>query len=158
MIIQLKHKFTKKRVTVVCAHLKAFQEFSQRRTEQVEFLLKTLKEHMSATCSDIDQLQDQAVILCGDLNGVYTEEFYQLIMNERMFKLADVYPKSTQGYRKTVDYVFYNTKALNLMNYLEITPIKTKSASPNSKKRIMEIPNLEYPSDHFSLVCDFQIR
>lgn len=117
---------------------------------------------MSATCSDSDQLQDQAVILCGDLNGVYTEDFYQLIMNERMFKLADVYPKSvqgTQGYkRKVVDYIFFNTKALNLMNYLELTPIRTKSASPNSKQRIMEIPNLEYPSDHFSLVCDFQIR
>jgi len=50
ILIQLRHKFTKKRVTIVCVHLKAYQEFSQAKDADKDMHLKahikSLKDHM----------------------------------------------------------------------------------------------------------------
>ena len=148
----MRHKFTKKRVTIVCIHLKAFEDFSEKRTEQTEFVLNVLKEHMLET--DIESVKDQAVIICGDLNGNHTEDFYQLLVNDNLFNLRDVYSNKSEANSKkrpVVDYIFYTNKSLHLINYLESDVLKT------NKKKTMEIPNLAYPSDHLSLICDFQI-
>jgi nocturnin len=150
IIVQLKHKFTKKRVTIISVHLKAYEDFAPRRAKQIEFILKVLKEHVLET--EQDAFNNQAVILCGDMNGDFLEPFYKLIVNDEVFKFRDAYPKfekSNRRQKNAIDYVFYTDECLNLMNLLEV--------DVPSKKRHFELPSLEYPSDHFSLVCDFQI-
>ncbi len=89
-----------------------------------------------------------------DLNINFNEPFYNLIVRDELFKLKDVYPKNSsvsKRQRNAIDYIFHTEGSLNLMNYLEMVP-------NNIKSNHYEIPNLEYPSDHFSLVCDFQIK
>ena len=131
-------------------HLKAYQDFAQKRVEQIEFVLNILEEHVMS--SDIDDIKNQSIILCGDFNGEYVEPFYNLILKHEMIKFSDVYPKSSPNkrHKNVIDYVFYTSKSLNLLSYLELNPLK-------KNQNYADLPNLEYPSDHFSLVCDFQI-
>lgn len=151
IIVQLKHKFTKKRVTIICVHLKAYSDFSNKRAAQTEFILKVLKHHVLET--EIGDVNNQAVIICGDMNGDFLEPFYEKIVKDEVFRFRDVYPKfahSNRRQKNAIDYIFYTDKSLNLMTFLEVCV--------PSMTRHFEIPCLEYPSDHFSLVCDFQIR
>lgn len=133
-------------------HLKAFQDFSQKRTEQTEYIMNILKEHILN--SSAEDIKSQSVVICGDFNGTFTEPFYNTIVKSDLFKLKDVYPKNSsvsKRQRNSIDFIFHSENSLNLMNYLEMNPI-------NKKSNGFEIPSLEYPSDHFSLVCDFQIK
>jgi len=151
IIMQLKHKFTKKRVTITCVHLKAYNDFASKRAQQIEFVLNVMKEHVLQT--EEDSLKNLSVILCGDMNGDFTEKFYSLIINNDMFKFRDAYPKfekSNRRQKNAIDYIFYTGGFLNLINFLEM--------EVPAKKKHFEIPSLEYPSDHFSLICDFQIK
>lgn len=50
----------------------------------------------------------------------------------------------------TIDYVFYTKNRLELEGVLEFPTEKDIGSG--------RVPNLSYPSDHFSLVCDFRIR
>jgi len=138
--MQLKHKYTRKRLTVVCVHLKAYHEFEQKRYEQTNFILNTLKEHLKCNQEEINK---QSVIICGDFNGFSNEKFYKLIMSDSKLKLNDI----DYSYKKSqVDFLFYtkHNNTLKLVNYLERIEVNDS------------LPNLNYPSDHLSLVCDFR--
>ena len=104
--------------------------------------------------------------MCGDFNGEPFENFYSPIVNDSSLNLKDAYtladgtkdPTSAkykydngkdEFFNRAIDYIFYNPSVMLLKNYLEL---------PKNDKTIMEIglPNLNYSSDHLSLVCDFK--
>ncbi len=109
--------------------------------------MNVLKEQMS----DQDS-KEHSICICGDFNGERMEEFYNLIVKHESFKLADAYdrklanPISTSR-PKYVDYIFHSNTTLRLLNLVR-----------DDKKHLrgLSFPNLSYPSDHLSLVCDFQ--
>lgn len=149
IIIQLRHKFTKKIITVVCAHLKSGRDeeknFENKRFNQTKQILTTLKELLVATTS-LEEVKNSAVVICGDFNGDYKESFYELIMNDYLLKLHDSHPKSPINKNTyTVDYIFYTSNSLEILGQL-------------SQKRNGFLPNLSYPSDHLSLVCEFKVK
>lgn len=136
--MQLKNKYTRKRVTILCLHLKAFHEFADKRLEQTKFILNVLKEHLIGNQEDLNK---QPVIICGDFNGVCKEPFYKLILNGADVKLSDI---NYSVKKDQIDYIFYTNKSLKLVSYLDRVEVKEP------------LPSLSYPSDHLSLVCDFQ--
>ena len=140
IIIQLKHKFARKRVTIVCVHLKAFPEYADKRLEQMKFIMNVLKEHL--ICNQEDILK-QPVIMCGDFNGSSQEPFFNFILSQSDMKLNSVYLKNKHAH---VDYIFYtkSNSSLELLSYLERVQVNET------------LPSLTYPSDHLSLVCDFR--
>jgi endonuclease/exonuclease/phosphatase family metal-dependent hydrolase len=140
IIIQLKHKFTRKRVTIVCVHLKAFQEFAEKRLEQTKFIMNILREHLVCNQEDISK---QPVIMCGDFNGSLQEPFFNLILSQSDMRLSSV---DFMNKKEQIDYIFYtkSNSSLELVSYLERVQVKET------------LPSLIYPSDHLSLVCDFQ--
>lgn len=160
IIMQLKHKLTKKRVNIVCAHLKAYEEYSEKRAEQIEFILNCLRECLDDPTTGSESLEQQACIFCGDLNGERAELFYELLMKNEHFSFSDAYLKQyneiiskEKGFRfKNVDYILYTRNSLRLVNYLDLCD----SSMINNKKFYDSLPSLSYPSDHLSLVCDFQ--
>jgi nocturnin len=152
IILQLKHIFTKKRLTIICVHLKANENFSELRKQQTEYMMKILKEHMSEK-----DLKDQPLLLCGDFNGERIEEFYDLIVQDKSFDLCDAYDRklalpnsngNNSNFKrpKYVDYIFYSKSTLRLLSVL----------NEDRRNLYFTLPCLRYPSDHLSLVCDFQ--
>jgi nocturnin len=180
--MQLKHKQTRKRVNVLCVHLKAFEEFSKLRAEQTGFLLNILKETL-VDKNDIEtRLAQQPILICGDFNGDTHEQFYKLLVNqnsnaninytkisdssnnnENYIDLSDAYDSyrkfnanqnvngnnNTNNVSRNVDYIFYTRSTLKLINYLNLE---------TEKHKMLRFPDLTYPSDHLSLVCDFQFN
>lgn len=96
-----------------------------------------MREHLKYNQEDIKK---QTVILCGDFNGHFNEPFYKLVMSDPDIKFSDI---NYQYKKDQIDYIFY-TNQLKLISYLERVETSEK------------LPNLTYPSDHLSLVCDFQ--
>lgn len=165
IILRLKHVPTGQNVSVVCVHLKSKSENFQKRTAQTKFVLEKLKQHL--LYSDYQPMDAQRVIICGDFNGEPFEDFYKTIVNDSDFKslLADAYTLVKNGGEKekttikirdgvmlnrAIDYIFINRNKLQLLSYLEL---------PKNHPVIdtIGLPNLEYSSDHLSLVCDFKI-
>lgn len=158
IIITLKHTKTKKNVTIVCLHLKSKAKNHERRERQIQFVLNSLKIHLSGST-----YASEPILLCGDFNGEPFENFCKLIVNDKdLTNLVDSYSLVSKGkkepttikirdskmLRRGIDYVFYNKNALKLNGYLEL---------PKNDELIEEqgLPNLKYSSDHLSLVCDF---
>jgi nocturnin len=191
--MQLKHRHSKKRVNILCAHLKAYDEYSEKRTAQTEFLLNILKETIVDKTDIETELRNQPIIICGDFNGDTHEPFYKLITNDNKNNRSQnnyAFSKSTDqpecfinlsdayfSYReynnnmfnkdrfkrhgtnntKNVDYIFYTKSTLKLINYLNLDPDSNEiNYSRTNANR--NYPSLSYPSDHLSLVCDFQFN
>ncbi len=170
IITMLLHKPTNNCIYVVCLHLKSKVHHHSRREAQIKIVLESIKLHINGT-SLISSLPEHqvshkaAVLVVGDFNGEPFENFYKEIVNDSVLNLKDAYtlPDGTKDpttikYRgendffiRAIDYIFYNPLAMHLKNYLEL---------PKDDKTIMEIglPNLSYPSDHLSLVCDFKFN
>ena len=138
--MQLKHKLTRKRVTIVCVHLKAFHEYAEKRLEQTKFIMNVLNEHLICNQEDVAK---QPVIMCGDFNGNAQEQFFKFIVSHSEMKLSSV---DFLNKKEQIDYIFYtkNNNSLKLLSYLERIQVKES------------LPSLSYPSDHLSLVCNFQ--
>lgn len=162
IILQLQHLQSKKILSVVCVHLKSKVQNSERRALQAEYMLKILKRHMFTNQNSIDA--NRSIILCGDFNGEPFEKFYELIMNDSDIKFDNAYIKCVDSNGKalpstfkireptglisrTIDYIFYTSSNLNLLQYLKLPDTDTLEA----------LPNIRYSSDHLSLVCDFEI-
>jgi len=97
--------------------------------------MNILREHLACNQEDISK---QPVIMCGDFNGSLQEPFFNLILS---LSSVDFMNKKEQ-----IDYIFYtkSNSSLELVSYLERVQVKET------------LPSLIYPSDHLSLVCDFQ--
>lgn len=162
IILQLKHKETNSLITLVCVHLKAKKNPDVRRN-QIEFILNNLKSHLST----IPSLNEHPIILCGDFNGEPSETFYEYITNFSDINFTDSYfsclnaknerrastfkiRETTGLVARTIDYIFYTNSCLNLLSYLNLPDASDLDSN-------IGIPNLSYPSDHFSLVCDFEL-
>lgn len=163
LLMILKLKQTGEEICVATTHLKARHSalLATLRNEQGKDLLQFIKHHCG----------DRPIILGGDFNAEPTEPIYNTVLNSGP-NLASAYAESNINTRipsgdreppyttwkireegevcHTIDYVFFTKNKLELESVLEFP----------SEKDIGEdrVPSLSYPSDHFSLVCDFTIR
>jgi len=144
--VNLRHKSTKSEVCVATTHLKARigALLATLRNEQGKDLLawlSTVKQH-------------RPLILTGDFNADPSEAVVRTIKEE----LASAYPDSTPfttwkiretGEQKSIlDYIFHSAG---------IQASATLDMPTEQQIGIDRLPSLAFPSDHLSMVADFQV-
>lgn len=147
---------------IATTHLKARNGalLSTLRNEQGKDLLSFVQKHC----------QDLPLIICGDFNAEPIEPIYNTILDNPL-GLGSAYADCDSNFKvpscqrepayttwkirdegeicHTIDYIFYNKKHLMVEAVLELP-----SGEDIGEHRV---PSFSYPSDHFSLVCDFKI-
>lgn len=166
LLMILKIKQTGQEICVATTHLKAKHSalLATLRNEQGKDLVQFVK----------DKSEGRPVVLCGDFNAEPQEPVYSTVLKGYQ-NLASAYaecnandeiellpsasrepPYTTWKIREegevchTIDYVFYTKDRLELEGVLEFPTEKDVGSG--------RVPNLSYPSDHFSLVCDLRIK
>ncbi|XP_070137681.1 nocturnin isoform X2 [Drosophila bipectinata] len=161
---------------VCTTHLKARHGalLAKLRNEQGRDLIRFVKQFAGET----------PLLLCGDFNAEPVEPIYSTILGCDLLRLGSAYadvkldrekilqpsedvgefvsesikrepPYTTWKIREdgeechTIDYVFYTPDRLKIKNCLEFP-----AGEQIGKNRT---PSYQYPSDHFSLVCDFEL-
>lgn len=143
-------------------HLKARNGalLSTLRNEQGKDLLDFVTAHYGG----------RPVIICGDFNAEPSEPVYLTLLGNQVLRLASAYastgdgseaapgepPYTTWKIREegevchTIDYVFYSKDSFTVEAVLDFP----------TGEEIGEgrVPSFGYPSDHFSLVCDFRFK
>lgn len=156
----LRHKATGKEMGIATTHLKARQGalLSTLRNEQGKDILDFLAEQLKESIQ-------MPIILAGDFNAEPTEPVYSTLRSDERFGFESAYreaspdgvepPYTTWKVRgegeccHTIDYVFYTKKNMSVQ---QVLPFPTgQDIGPD------RVPSLKYPSDHFSLVVDFQL-
>ncbi|CAG9856001.1 unnamed protein product [Phyllotreta striolata] len=158
----LKMKETGQEICVTTTHLKAKNGalLSTLRNEQGKDLLQFVRAHSRGL----------PLIIAGDFNAEPVEPIYNTILDNALglgsayadcdtnfsLKSADREPTYTTWKIRgegevchTIDYVFYSKNQLELEGVLELP-----TGEEIGENRV---PSMAYPSDHFSLVCDFKI-
>ncbi|SPP83472.1 nocturnin isoform X2 [Drosophila guanche] len=173
---RLQLKSSGREFCVCTTHLKARHGalLAKLRNEQGRDLMRFVKQFAGET----------PLLLCGDFNAEPIEPIYATILGCDLFKLGSAYadvklereqilqpsedvnefvsqsikrepPYTTWKIREegeechTIDYVFYTPEQLKIKNCLEFP-----TGEEIGKNRT---PSYQYPSDHFSLVCDFEL-
>lgn len=162
---RLKIKQTGQEICVITTHLKARKGalLSTLRNEQGKDLLEFTKSSCSQT----------PTILCGDFNAEPSEPIYNTVLKNSLgfgsayadcccsadktgVNSCDREPSYTTWKVReegevchTIDYVFYSKGALEVRDVLEFP---REEDIGNDR-----VPSMSYPSDHFSLVCDFKL-
>ncbi|ERL84882.1 hypothetical protein D910_02305 [Dendroctonus ponderosae] len=163
LLMILKVKQTGQEICVVTTHLKARRSalLATLRNEQGKDLLEFVRQNCG----------DRPTILSGDFNAEPAEPIYGTVLGSGQH-LASAYaecagndwipsdkrepPYTTWKIRDegevchTIDYIFYSKNKLDVDGVLELPT--EKDIGPD------RVPSLRYPSDHFSLICDFRIR
>ncbi|XP_068913744.1 nocturnin isoform X5 [Tenebrio molitor] len=162
LLANLRVKETNQEVCVTTTHLKARQGafLSTLRNEQGKDLLQFVGQHCGG----------RPVVLCGDFNAEPVEPVYGTVLADEHLNLGSAYadcdtsnvnsaarepPYTTWKIRDegevchTIDYVFYKKDSLEVEAVLELP-----TGEEIGEDRV---PSFSYPSDHFSLVCDFKI-
>ncbi|XP_017039950.1 nocturnin isoform X2 [Drosophila ficusphila] len=161
---------------VATTHLKARHGalLAKLRNEQGRDLIRFVKQFAG----------DTPLLLCGDFNAEPVEPIYATILGCDLIRLGSAYadvkldrekilqpsedvgefvsesmkrepPYTTWKIREegeechTIDYVFYTPDRLKIKNCLDFP-----AGDQIGKNRT---PSYQYPSDHFSLVCDFEL-
>lgn len=144
------------RLAVLTTHLKARQGalLSSLRNEQGKDLLAFLEEHCKG----------HPIIVCGDFNAEPSEPVYSTMTGTNT-RLESTYgflhdgrepPYSTWKVRgevdccQNLDYIFYTPDKLTVEGGVDVPT--EEDLGPN------RAPSLSYPSDHFSLICDFSFK
>jgi nocturnin len=149
-------------ICVATTHLKARTGalLSTLRNEQGKDLLDFVTSHYGG----------RPVIISGDFNAEPTEPVYLTLLNNQTLRLASAYaapgdgsdaartepPYTTWKIREegevchTIDYVFYSQDSLSVEAVLDFP-----TGDEIGEGRV---PSFGYPSDHFSLVCDFRLK
>lgn len=159
----LKIRETGQEICVTTTHLKARQGalLSTLRNEQGKDLL----HFISNNCDN------RPTILCGDFNAEPIEPIYNTILNNSHLQLSSAYAScreknglcsaerepsyTTWKIRDegeichTIDYVFYSKDSMDVEAVLDFPTGDEIGAD--------RVPSFLYPSDHFSLVCDFKL-
>lgn len=156
----LRHKASGRQICVATTHLKARQGalLSTLRNEQGKDILDFLQSNMDADCP---------IILAGDFNAEPSEPVYSTLRTDSRFGFDSAYrsvdgaqdgqepPYTTWKVRgegescHTIDYVFYTRQHLGVD---QVLPFPTgEQIGPD------RVPSFQYPSDHFSLVVDFDL-
>ncbi|XP_034114813.1 nocturnin isoform X2 [Drosophila albomicans] len=173
---RLQLKATGKEFCVCTTHLKARHGalLAKLRNEQGRDLIRFVKQFAG----------ESPLLMCGDFNAEPIEPIYATILSCDILKLGSAYadmklererekercedvnelisesikrepPYTTWKIREdgeechTIDYVFYTPQQLKIKNCLEFP-----AGDQIGKNRT---PCFQYPSDHFSLVCDFEL-
>jgi len=158
-------------ISVIVTHLKADSEglFETTRIAQTIMLLNEVEKFCE---------KDEPIIICGDFNTTPDSKTYQLLASSKVenvdighssgkihqkysvqFKLNlmsaySLYQKEggepphsifSPGWEKVFDYIWFTPQTLQTIELLDI---------PNGE----HIPNKDYPSDHFLIVCRFAIK
>ncbi|KAK7087029.1 Nocturnin, partial [Halocaridina rubra] len=156
ILLILENRETEKQLAVLTTHLKARQGalLSSLRNEQGKDLLGFLDQHCST----------YPVIICGDFNAEPSEPVYAT-MTEVSTGLDSAYavlnggkepPYSTWKIRESgecchnIDYVFYTPNFLRVEGGFDV-PTENDLGPCRA-------PSFSYPSDHFSLICDFSMQ
>ncbi|XP_067004646.1 nocturnin isoform X3 [Anabrus simplex] len=168
VLAMLRVRETGQEVCVATTHLKARNGalLSTLRNEQGKDLLEFV----------IANSEGRPVIMGGDFNAEPIEPIYLTLLGNRTLRLASAYtslrknddsnniqmsaelepPYTTWKIRDegevchTIDYVFYTRDDFVVEALLEFP-----TGEDIGKGRV---PSLNYPSDHFSLVCDFRFK
>ncbi|XP_071536087.1 nocturnin-like isoform X2 [Panulirus ornatus] len=153
ILLVLEERTTQKQVVVLTTHLKARQGalLSSLRNEQGKDLLSFLSEHS----------QTRPTIVCGDFNAEPSEPVYST-MTDKSTGLESAYALLHDGKEPTysswkvrgeddccnnIDYIFYTPVSLYVEGGVDVPT--EEDLGPG------RAPCLSYPSDHFSLICDF---
>ena len=143
---------------IAVTHLKSKKPYSQIRLEQGKWLVN----YLSKLVGNIP------IVICGDFNAEPDEKVYDEF-SKSMMCLKSAYtclsargdeppyttwkvrgsPKGQQDIFCTIDYIWYSFKSLSVCSLL-----KFPTADELGENRL---PSFEYPSDHLSLVCDFEL-
>lgn len=163
----LRHKASGREICVATTHLKARQGalLSTLRNEQGKDILDFLHQN-------VDVAADCPIIMAGDFNAEPSEPVYSTIRSDSRFGLDSAYrgcdgavdgaedagqepPYTTWKVRgegescHTIDYVFFSRRQLGVN---QVLPFPTgEQIGPD------RVPSFQYPSDHFSLVVDFDL-
>ncbi|XP_053677495.1 nocturnin [Anopheles nili] len=169
----LRTRDTQQEICVTTTHLKARKGalLSKLRNEQGKDLLYFIDGVAG----------NRPVILCGDFNAEPIEPIYSTVLNYKSLGLASAYSDmlaesepqdennqnaelsalyepsyTTWKIREegevchTIDYVFYSKEKLKVKNCLMF---------PSGEDiGVDRTPSFQYPSDHFSLVCDIELK
>ena len=154
----LRHKASGKEICVATTHLKAREGalLSTLRNEQGKDILEFLRTHVDEDCP---------IMLAGDFNAEPTEPVYSTIRSDSRFEFDSAYRQQTDDGPEppyttwkvrgdgeschTIDYVFFSRRHLNVD---QVLPFPTGLQIGAGR-----VPSLQYPSDHFSLVVDFEL-
>lgn len=162
LLANLRVKETGQEVCVTTTHLKARQGafLSTLRNEQGKDLLQFVAQNSGS----------RPVVICGDFNAEPVEPIYNTMLSDEYLSLGSAYadcdssnansatrepPYTTWKIRDegevchTIDYIFYKKGSLEVEAVLELP-----TGEEIGEDRV---PSFSYPSDHFSLVCDFRI-
>lgn len=156
LLLILKNKYTGEELCVSTTHLKARigNVLTAIRNEQGQALLRFVSSHAAS----------RPTIVCGDFNAEPTEPVYNTMCSfpdlrlDSAYKLFGSEPPYTSWKIRTgegeimhtIDYIFYTKNKLTVGNLL-----KMPTESNIGENRV---PSMSYPSDHFSLVCDFYFK
>lgn len=160
----LRIRETGQEICIATTHLKARTGalLSTLRNEQGKDLLHFINKHC----------EGRPLILCGDFNAEPSEPVYSTVLGHKALALSSAYADvdgdselGTTAAREpayttwkireegevchTIDYVFYSKSALNVEAALQFPTGEELGEG--------KAPSFRYPSDHFSLVCDFRI-
>ncbi|KAF6041037.1 hypothetical protein EB796_000658 [Bugula neritina] len=147
------------KLLVVCVHLKAKSPHSKLREKQGRAILKYI-ENNSGECD--------TVIVAGDLNSDPSEPVHTLLESSGFIcsyssavgcrseyttcKIRMVDGVETLQ-KKTEDYIYYrNLKKKNQFSVARVLQIPNETSLGEGR-----LPNMDYPSDHLSMVTDFAI-
>jgi len=149
----LRDKMSGQEFCVATTHLKARRGalLAALRNEQGKDLLDFVNGHCG----------DRPVILCGDFNAEPTEPIYSTVLTHDNLRLGSAYatPSGEPDYTTwkvreegevchTIDYIFYSKDKLKVTDVLKFPT--GEEIGPD------RVPSFNYPSDHFSLVCDLR--
>lgn len=158
ILIILRHHDSDEQICVVTTHLKARQGalLATLRNEQGKDLTAFVKQEASG----------RPLLICGDFNAEPSEPIYRTILDDQKLSLASSYvavdadhhePKYTTWKIRgdgeschTIDYMFHSTAHWDVDAALQF-PTKEQIGAGR-------VPSLQYPSDHFSLVCDYRLK
>ena len=155
LICMFKNIEAEKNVCLAVTHFKAKKGFENLRAVQARSSLK----FVDVLRKKLDP--ESAVIICGDFNGIPSEEFYQIMESHNGGYLCSSYMKAAgeelsyttwkvrQGVeiKHTIDYIWFSHEVLNVASYLELPDEKEISEE--------KFPSFASPSDHLALCCDF---
>ena len=156
--LELEYKPLSIPIVFIGTHFKAKKQFASSRTQQAAALINFINRRYS---------RDASIIVAGDFNGETDEPFYdhfyaagfcsayRFLMNDReppytTWKFKSREEKHEKEESRTIDYIFYRSKQLTPIAYLEV-PTKTE-IGPNG------LPSANYPSDHLALQSVFLVR
>ncbi|XP_018013286.1 nocturnin-like isoform X2 [Hyalella azteca] len=159
LLVTLRERQSQREFTVLTTHLKAKQGalLASLRNEQGKDLLEFLEQHRGG----------RPAVLCGDLNAEPSEPVYATLTQAPSLALSSAYatvnngeepPYSTWKIRgngeskHNIDYVLYTSEGSSVLQVLGSLDHPSEEALGPGRA-----PSLAYPSDHFSLVCDFAL-